>query len=103
MDCDRSSSYAIGELHQTCSRCSWQQSGHKHEMTHCQSCGAPVDYHGAEIEFGGRRVRFDGPRFVLRDRMDRYVEVDEADYPDTILFMQRHARFSYPPRQGDPT
>jgi len=103
MECDRSTFYSIGELHQACSRCDWQQSRHKLELTHCPRCSAPVDYHRAEIEFGGLRVGFDGTRFSFRDRMGRCVEVDEADYPDAILFMQRHARFSYPPRKGNPT
>lgn len=98
MQCDRSTPYAIGELHQTCSKCSWQQSRHDLELADCPLCGAPVDYHAAAIEFGGLLVRFDGTRFSFRDRIGGYVEVDEADYPDTILFMQRHARFAYPPR-----
>ena len=103
MESDRSTPYAIGELHQACSRCDWQQSRHHLELTNCPRCRAPVDYHRAAIEFGGLSVGFDGTRFAFRDRMGRCFEVDEADYPDTIQFMQRHARFSYPPRKGDPT
>ena len=103
MECDRSTPYVLGELHQACSRCDWHQSRHHLELAHCPRCGAQVDYHRAAIEFGGVRVEFDGTRFKFFDRMGRSVEVDEADYPDTILFMQRHARFSYPPRKGGPT
>ena len=100
MNCDRSTPYTIGELHEYCSLCDWQQSRHHLELTQCPRCRAPIDHRRAEIEFGGLRVGFDGTRFVFRDRLGGRLEVDEADYPDTILFMQRHARFSYPPRGG---
>jgi len=94
MNDDHQTPYTIGELKQKCSRCEWQQARHRLELQQCPRCGAAIDRHVA-IEFDGLFVEFDGTRFTFRDRMGGSLDVDEADYPDTIRFMQRHARFSY--------
>jgi hypothetical protein len=86
--------YVLGALHQHCSECEWSQSGHRVEVTECPLCGAAIDKHVALV-FGGVTVEFDGTRFTFTDWKKDSVEVDEADYPDTIEFMRRHAHQIY--------
>lgn len=101
---DLSTRYVLGELHQACSRCDWRDVlRNAVERTDCPHCGAPVDARKDAIEFGGLRIQFDGVRFKLQDSMGRRLDIDEADYPDAILFMQRHARRVYSSGIEDPT
>lgn len=83
--------YEHGQLMQTCSACNWWQYGHGLELMHCPRCGAPVHGHVALL-FGGSAVAFDGSHFIFHDRQSGHaVSLDQADYPDAITFMLRHA------------
>ena len=83
--------YRGGQLHQICSKCNWWQAGHGLAVSQCPLCGAPTD-HRIALEFGGFVVEFDGTRFNLHDAQGNRVVLDEADYPEAIAFMQRHAK-----------
>jgi hypothetical protein len=52
------------------------------------------------LEFGGFIVEFDGTRFVFHDTQDHQVTLDEADYPEAIPFMQRHAKWPLATQAG---
>jgi hypothetical protein len=100
MAVDRTTPYTLGELEQACTRCDWRQARQRVELRECPRCGGALG-RDAALAFGGVRVEFDGTHFRFRDTMDRVVDVDEADYPDTILFMRRHARLSHNPLGND--
>ena len=88
--------YKMGSLTQWCDNCEWKADRLKQEEFRCPECGAAVKKN-CILKFGGLQVRHEGgtPRFYFSYRGDRSeeVECDEADFPDTIVFMLRHGNF----------
>ncbi|MBS0557001.1 MAG: hypothetical protein JSR27_06255 [Proteobacteria bacterium] len=88
--------YRGGQLHQICSKCNWWQAGHGVVVQQCPQCGEATSNRIA-LEFGGFIVEFDGTQFTFHDSEGRQVILDEADYPEAIAFMVRHAEVKLEP------
>jgi hypothetical protein len=89
--------YKMGSVTQWCEKCNWKEERLKKEKSHCPECGAAIEKN-CILKFGGMQVRLGQsvtPRFYFSYRGGSLeeVECDEADFPDTIVFMLKHGNW----------
>lgn len=93
---DISGKYHIGKISQYCSECGWSRKGANIEVWKCPSCGSGIKQINTSMHFGGLTIHAHiGNKFTLSSSAPGAVTIDEADAPDSILFLVKHNDFYY--------
>ena len=85
--------YSAGVISQQCPSCDWQDKQLKQEKKECPNCGAKP--HPPKLRFGGMEVLIKkNNQFEILNRYpgDSAI-IQEADLPDTIVFMLKNSTF----------
>ena len=75
--------YSAGVISQQCPSCDWQDKRLKQEKNECPNCGAKP--RPPKLNFGGMEI--------INRHTGESAIIQEADLPDTIVFMLKNSTF----------